>query len=187
MGMLFSLFSRGFVQFLTTSSKQFEKTTMKQKIQIRRLFKAKHFPRIFFFSSLFGFWPKVAKPSRKPKNTKKKTHRLGDYMRPETFLSNLCLLFLFFFGFLKIFATFGQKPKKTSRKPKKNKKNRKNPKKQKNQRLGDYMRPDISLKSLLFLVFLVFSFFLFFLVFSRFFWFLTKSSKNLEKTKYNKD
>ena len=128
-GYAFSLFSRGFVRFLTTSSKQFEKTTMKQKIQIRRLFKAKHFPRIFFFSSLFGFWPKVAKPSRKPKNTKK-THRLGDYMRPETFLSNLCLLFLFFFGFLKIFATFGQKPKKP-RENQKNRKNRKNQKKQK--------------------------------------------------------
>ena len=177
MGMFFSLFSRGFVRFLTTSSKKFEKTTMKQKIQIRRLYKAKHFPRIFFLSSLFGFWPKVAKPSRKPKNKKKKTHRLGDYMRPETFPSNLCLVFLFFFGFLKIFATFGQKPKK----PRENQKNRKN------QRLGDYMRPDISLKSLVFCFFWFFRFFCFFWFSQGFFWFLTKSSKNLEKTKYNKD
>ena len=155
---------------------------MKQKIQIRRLFKAKHFPRIFFFRVFLVFDQKWQNP-RENQKTPKKTHRLGDYMRPETFLSNLCLLFLFFFGFLKIFATFGQKPKK----PRENQKKRKNKKKQKKQRLGDYMRPDISLKSLFFLVFLVFSFFLFFLVFSRFFWFLTKSSKNLEKTKSNKD
>ena len=46
-------------------------------------------------------------------------------------------------------------------KTKKNKKKTK--KKQKKQRLGDYMRPDISLKSLVFLVFLVF--FVFFVFF----------------------
>ena len=98
-------------------------------------------------------------------------------MRPETFPSNLCLLFLFFFGFLKIFATFGQKPKKPRENQKKQKK-RKNPKKQKNQ---DYMRPDISLKSLLFLVFLVFSFFLFFWFSRGFFGFWPKVAKILRR------
>ena len=78
MGMLFSLFSRGFVRFLTTSSKKFEKTTMKQKIQIRRLYKAKHFPRIFFFFESFWFLTKSGKTLEKTKKHKKKTHRLGD-------------------------------------------------------------------------------------------------------------
>ena len=72
MGMFFSLFSRGFVRFLTTSSKKFEKTTMKQKIQIRRLYKAKHFPRIFFFFESFWFLTKSGKTLEKTKNTKKK-------------------------------------------------------------------------------------------------------------------
>ena len=95
-------------------------------------------------------------------------------MRPETFLSNLCLLFLFFFGFLKIFATFGQKPKKP-RENQKNRKNQKKRKKQKKQRLGDYMRPDISLKSLFFL------FFLFFLFSRGFFGFWPKVAKILRR------
>ena len=69
--------------------------------------------------------------------------------------------------FWEVFATFGQKPKKTSRKQKKRKiqkkrKNKKNQQKQKILRLGDYMRLDISLKSL---------FFLFSSFFFVFFWF----------------
>ena len=119
-GMFFSLFSRGFVRFLTTSSKKFEKTTMKQKIQIRRLYKAKHFPRIFLFFRVFLVFDQKWQNPR----------GLGDYMRPEAFPSNLCLLFLFFFGFLKIFATFSPKPKKLE----KTKKNEKNEKTKKNKK-----------------------------------------------------
>ena len=123
----------------------------------------------FFFRVFLVFDQKWQNP-RENQKTQKRTHRLGDYMRPETFPSNLCLLFLFFFGFLKIFATFGQKPKE----PRENQKKQKKQKNKKKQRLGDYMRPDISLKSF-------FLFFLFFLVFSSFFWFLTKSSKILRR------
>ena len=83
-------------------------------------------------------------------------------MRPDISLKSL------FFCFLEVLAKFGQKQTNIE----------KTKKKQKKTRLGDYMRPDISLRSL---VFLVVSFFL---VFSRFFWFLTKSSKSLEKRKH---
>ena len=115
-----SLFSRGFVRFLTISSKTFEKTTMKQKKRLGDYIRPNISLESFFFES-FWFLTKSGKTLEKTKKHKKRTHRLGDYMRPETFPSNLCLLFLFFFGFLKIFATFGQKPKK----PRENQKNRK--------------------------------------------------------------
>ena len=68
----FFVFSRFFVRFLTTSSKKFEKTTMKQKIQIRRLYKAKHFPRIFLFFESFWFLTKSGKTLEKTKKHKKK-------------------------------------------------------------------------------------------------------------------
>ena len=68
-------------------------------------------------------------------------------MRPDISLKSL------FFCFLEVLAKFGQKQTNIE-KTKKNKK-------QKKKRLGDYMRPDISLRS--------FFFFLFFFVFSRFF------------------
>ena len=82
-------------------------------------------------------------------------------MRPDISVKSVFIFFWFFFGFLEVFATFGQKPKK----PRENKK-QKNTKKQKNRRLGDYMRPDISLKSLFFFCFF-FGFLKVFLVFDQ--------------------
>ena len=76
-------------------------------------------------------------------------------MRPDISLKSL------FFCFLEVLAKFGQKQTNIE-KTKKNKKPKKT-KKQKNQRLGDYMRPDISLRSFFFCVFFFrFLFFCFF-------------------------
>ena len=69
--------------------------------------------------------------------------------------------------FPQVFVCFDQKSQK----------HRENQTKTKNQRLGDYMRPKISFKSLFFV------FFRFFWFCRGFFCFLTKSSKHLEKTK----
>ena len=98
-------------------------------------------------------------------------------MRPETFPSNLCLLFLFFFWFSQDFCYFWSKTKKTSRKKPKKKKTKK-PKKTKKTRLYEARHfPQIFVV----FVFFVFSFFLFFLVFSRFFWFWPKVAKILRR------
>ena len=166
-GLTFSLFSRVFFWFLITSSKNFEKTKMKQKIQISRLYKAKYLPQILFVFDFLFFDQKWPKPLRKPKSTQKKT-KIRRLYEARHFPQIFVYCFLFFFGFLEVVATFGQKPKKNIEKTKKNKKNKKNEKnkkkqkKQKNQRLGDYMRPDISLKSLVFCFFWFFRFFWFF-------------------------
>ena len=97
-------------------------------------------------------------------------------MRPDISLKSLFIVFFFgfFFGFLEVVATFGQKQKTSRNKKRKHqeKKQKKTKKQKQKQRLGDYMRPDISLKSLFFLggfleVFLCGGF-------------LTDSSKNLE-------
>ena len=119
MGMLFSLFSRGFVRFLTTGSKKFEKTTMKQKIQIRRLYKAKHFPQIFvycfcsfWFSQDFCyFWSKTKKTSRKPKTTKKTKKTKKQKKTKKTKIRRLYEARHFpqifvFFGFFRFFWFF---------------------------------------------------------------------------------
>ena len=97
-------------------------------------------------------------------------------MRPDISLKSL------FFCFLEVLAKFGQKQTNIE-KTKKNKKPKKT-KKQKNQRLGDYMRPDISLRSFFLCFFFSFFVFLFFWFSRGFFWFLTKSSKSLEKRKH---
>ena len=104
---------------------------MKQKIQIRRLYKAKHFPQILFFCWVFLVFDKKWQNPRENQKAHQKKQRLGDYMRPDISLKSLFIVFLFFFGFLKVVATFGQKPKKTSRNQKKNEKQKKKHEKKK--------------------------------------------------------
>ena len=99
------------------------------------------------------------------KNGKDKFSWSGGLYKAKHSLNFFVFYFVLFSrGFLGFLTTSNKNLAKT----------RKNKKKKKKKRLGDYIRPNISLKSL---------FFLFFSVFSRFSGFLIKSSKNLEKTK----
>ena len=109
---------------------------------------------------------------------------------------NFCFFFCFFW-FSRCFCYFWSKTKKTSRKPKKTKKTKlqtlthqlvptwvlqfsRKPKKTKKQNCKTHVGTSWWVRVCNFVFFV-------FLVFSRFFWFLTKSSKNIEKTKKMQD
>ena len=55
-GFVFFLVFFEFFEFLTTSSKIFEKTKKQKKTYIRRLYEAKHFPQIFDSFVLWVFF-----------------------------------------------------------------------------------------------------------------------------------
>ena len=130
MGLLFSLFSRGFFWgFWPQVAKTLRKPKWSKKYRLGDYIK----PNISLKS--------IAKP--------RENQKLGDYMRPDISLKSVFIFFWFFFWFSRGFATFGQKSKKLEKTKKK---------KQQKKRLGDYMRPDISLKSLFFLFFRFFLF-----------------------------
>ena len=129
-GLTFSLFSRVFFWFLITSSKNFEKTKMKQKIQISRLYKAKYLPQILFVFDFLFFDQKWPKPLRKPKSTQKK-QRLGDYMRPDISLKSLFIVFCSFLVFSRLLLLSVKNQKKHRENQKKKQKKTKKPKKTK--------------------------------------------------------
>ena len=128
----------------------------------------------FWFSRRFLFLTKSGKNLEKTKKNKKqpKIRRLWGQTFPYFFFGRFLLLLV------KNLKQPRENPKK--RKIKNKRKTKKFNKKLKNLRLGDYMRLDISLKSLFFL------FSSFFFCFLEVFLFLTKSSKNLEAPKKTK-
>ena len=107
----------------------------------------------------------MAKTLEKTKKHTKKTkiRRLYEARHfPQIFVYCFCSFLVF--SRLLLLSVKNQKKhrenQKNKKKQKKRKNTKKNQKKQKKQRLGDYMRPDISLKSLVFFGF--FGFFVFF-------------------------
>ena len=176
MGLLFSLFSRGFFGFWPQVAQTLRKLKWSKKYRLGDYIRPNISRKSFVFLSLFGFWPKVAKPSRKPQSTQQKT-KIRRLYEARHFPQIFVYCFLFFFGFLEVVATFGQKPKK-HRDTQKSEKNKKNQKKNEKTKQKAKIRRIYEARHFPQM---------FFFVLSSFFWFLTTSSKNLEKTKYNKD
>ena len=99
---------------------------MKQKIQIRRLYKAKYLPQILFVFDFLFFDQKWPKPRENQKAHKKK-QRLGDYMRPDISLKSLFIVFCSFLVFSRLLLL----SVKNKKKHRENQKNRKKQKKNK--------------------------------------------------------
>ena len=121
----------------------------------------------FWFSRcFFGFWPKVAKTSRKPKKNK-----IADPNSPACTYMGLAILFFLVFLFFFVFSRFFLFLTKSSKNIEKTKKN---------QNCRPYNSPACTYMGLAILFFFVFFCFL------EVFWFLTKTSRKQKKTKKTK-